>query len=201
MRFLAWAHLHVRETPFFEFAWVHPGAIDIFPQLLRQIHHQGYSGSIGSIGRSRFHMDHRWSRCKHHDIQPYWNANGQTQHSTLQPGFLKFAYILTILLLVAKVAFKICRCLWESSFIDLEIMMTALARQWGLSTFASIWMEIYKTAPLLHFLPKGRCLRQGIVIVYTHDDIFINIISYSFLLSLLSWNFGMLAKAPSASLL
>lgn len=47
-------------------------------------------------------MDHSGSRGKNVLTQPYWN-NDPSHRSSLRPGFLKFIYSMTIILMIAKV--------------------------------------------------------------------------------------------------
>lgn len=56
--------------------------------------------SFHSLG---FPLGHSSSLCIFYLIQPYWNPNPPTHHSTIQTPFLRFMYFFVIILMISKV--------------------------------------------------------------------------------------------------
>ena len=93
---------NVREAALHQCTGVYPGVRDLPAELLRQAVRKSVPGGARHLGATGLHLAVRYGRSTFVPRQPYFN-NAPGFRSNLQPGFLGFAYIMTIILMGAKV--------------------------------------------------------------------------------------------------
>lgn len=104
-----WSTLHVRTTPFPEFPRLSGSPEHLCSELLRQGLYKVLWSRCGTISSARSPLGHHSFRCTHTNMQDYWNPAKETQYSHLQPGYLKFIYLLTLIGMAAKVTERLYR--------------------------------------------------------------------------------------------